>query len=91
MSSKININEQITIVERSTLSIDENELSSILIYPNPVKNRLIINSDVIVKTVTLFNTLGQNVLEVYPDNAHVSIDIQLWVSLYGYLYALTFL
>lgn len=48
----------------AALSLDENELFSFSIYPNPTKNQLTIQLDLSVQLqkVTIYNTLGQLVL-----------------------------
>ncbi|WP_430467907.1 FG-GAP-like repeat-containing protein [Winogradskyella ouciana] len=71
----IGANEQIHIVEGSALSINDNELSSMKIYPNPVKDRFMINSEVDIDKVLIFNVLGEEVLRIYSTELYENIDI----------------
>lgn len=71
----VGVNEQILIVEGSALSINDNELSSMKIYPNPVKDRFMINSEVDIDKVLIFNVLGEEVLRVYSTELYENIDI----------------
>lgn len=60
------INTTHTIVEDSTLSIEDETLSDVSIYPNPVKNKLTIktSADVINKIATVFDMNGKRVLNM---------------------------
>ncbi|MTE25347.1 FG-GAP-like repeat-containing protein [Winogradskyella ouciana] len=71
----VGANEQIYIIEGSALSINDNELSSMKIYPNPVKDRFMINSEADIDKVLLFNVLGEEVLRVYSTELYENIDI----------------
>ncbi|MBO6880137.1 FG-GAP-like repeat-containing protein [Winogradskyella sp.] len=71
----VGVNEQILIVEGSALSINDNELSSMKIYPNPVKDRFMINSEADIYKVLIFNVLGKEVLRVYSTELYENIDI----------------
>ncbi|WP_412561149.1 FG-GAP-like repeat-containing protein [Winogradskyella sp. MIT101101] len=71
----VGVNEQILIVEGSALSINDNELSSMKIYPNPVKDRFMINSEADIDKVLIFNVLGKEVLRVYSTELYENIDI----------------
>ncbi|WP_370003208.1 FG-GAP-like repeat-containing protein, partial [Winogradskyella sp.] len=68
-------NQQIHIVEGSTLSVNEHRIPSISIYPNPVRYSFTINSKVDINSVEIFNLFGQRVLSVYPNSMHSKINI----------------
>ena len=53
---------RIQIVAPSTLSIEENTLSSFNLYPNPVKNTLNIESQETISNVEVYDLLGKVVL-----------------------------
>jgi Secretion system C-terminal sorting domain len=42
--------------------------ANIKMYPNPVQNTLNINADTDIKSITIFNTLGQEVLSANPNS-----------------------
>lgn len=62
------------------LSISENELLTVLLAPNPVKNKFHIQSQTILKTVMLYNLLGQKILEQHFNDTQLSIDITTLTS-----------
>ena len=62
----------VKIDEQLISGINENQLSSVEVYPNPMNNMLFIkNSD--IQNVTIFNTIGQQVLSVENRN---EIDVE---------------
>jgi len=56
----------VKINESIYTSVDENNVASFEVYPNPMNNTLYINGD--VKDVTIFNAVGQQVL--FVENAN---------------------
>ncbi|MBO2522251.1 MAG: hypothetical protein CW336_00095 [Bacteroidetes bacterium] len=56
----------VKINESIYTSVDENNVASFEVYPNPMNNTLYINGD--VKDVTIFNAVGQQVLFVESRN-----------------------
>jgi len=60
---------------QTTLSVSNNTISEINIYPNPVKDKIqLISNNSKIKTFTVFNLLGQSVLkgDLVNNNAFVS-------------------
>lgn len=61
---------ELTCIEDLTLSIDLNQFRfEVSTYPNPVKDRLYINSNAMIKHIEIYSTIGQKVLETY--NSHI--------------------
>ena len=60
----------------SVLSTNElsNIIPSIRVFPNPTTSKWTIESSRVINTLTLFNLLGQKVLEQTANNTKVSID-----------------
>ena len=48
----------------SSLSVEDDLFSALVVGPNPVKDILNINSPVAIDDIKVFNQLGQNVLDV---------------------------
>ena len=63
-----------TVTVEETLGLDSNEINSVSIYPNPTASKWTIESSKIIKTLTLFNLLGQKVLEQTANEMEVNID-----------------
>jgi len=55
-------------VSYGTLSTEDNELSLINVYPNPVKNMVTIDTNLKIDNVSVFNQLGQNVMHIRGEN-----------------------
>jgi len=66
---------RLAITVTSSLGVDENKLLSITFNPNPVKDILHINSNEIIKTVSVYNVLGQLLFMQYQNNLEFSIDL----------------
>ena len=64
------------IVEDSSLSsIDgDNETLKVIMYPNPTASKWTIESSRVINNLTLFNLLGQKVLEQTAYEMKVTID-----------------
>lgn len=71
----VSINEEINILERSTLSITNNDLFELKVLPNPVNSLMQIRSQKTIRDVEILNILGQSVLNIYPDSRNFSIDV----------------
>lgn len=59
------------------LSLEENQIKTFTIYPNPVKNSLTINSKEVIDGISIVNQLGQNVLEIEKEhilNNQISLE-----------------
>ena len=63
----------VNVVE--TLSLNETQLNSIEIYPNPVSNILQIKSSNKIETIELYDYLGRKIIskEIFNQNATVNI------------------
>ena len=59
----------------NTLNIEENEKNSFIIYPNPVRSRLTINSKTIIESMKIINHLGQVVFSEKLNETSKSIDL----------------
>ncbi len=67
------VGHDITFTDNCTLSLNENNLFDLQVYPNPTKNILNITSNVEIKQIEVFNLLGQSVLKhTNQNNINVS-------------------
>ncbi|MCK7591908.1 T9SS type A sorting domain-containing protein [Subsaxibacter sp. CAU 1640] len=62
------------LVEDATLSVPEANLENISIYPNPVKDKLVIEANSITERIELYNMLGQLVMISHPIAARTDLD-----------------
>jgi len=67
--------EDYTLNVQPVLGIGEFTKSRLSFYPNPVKNMLNISNSVTIKTVTIFNVLGQEMLSKDVGSADAQIDL----------------
>lgn len=69
-------NQTYNIVEGTgtALSVNNNEINDIKVYPIPVKNRLMIKAKDLIKLVHLCNPLGQEVMRLEPNSLDADID-----------------
>ena len=65
---------------QSNSSTEINRLNEILIYPNPSKNLVNINSQKIINKLTITNALGEIVFEKYPDQSFLTIDVSSFTN-----------
>ncbi|MFD2823883.1 FG-GAP-like repeat-containing protein [Lacinutrix iliipiscaria] len=73
--SNVNSNETITIVEGSTLSLENNSFESFKYYPNPVQNKLTIKAQSRVEHISIFNSIGQKVNSLSPNLMMTEINV----------------
>jgi hypothetical protein len=66
-----------------TLSIDDNKIEGLSLFPTIVKQELNITSQKIVDAITIFNLLGQQVYSSKPNSTNSSVDVS---SLKGGIY-----
>ena len=66
------VTRTVNVVE--TLGLDSTVLNKVSVYPNPTASKWTIESSRIIKTLTLFNLLGQKVLEQTANELKVNID-----------------
>ena len=62
----------------TTLGLEDNSLSQVSIYPNPVKHNLVIKtpSGLNIDKIRLFNLLGQQIIEMAPNtNGNPEVDL----------------
>ncbi len=57
-----------------TNSINENININFNIYPNPVQNKIVISSDYELKTISIYNSVGEKILEQSPNKKEVTIN-----------------
>jgi hypothetical protein len=63
-----------TVNVEDTLALDSTEINSVSIYPNPTASKWTIESSRVINTLTLFNLLGQKVLDQTVNGTKVNID-----------------
>ncbi|MFT5964316.1 MAG: hypothetical protein ACI9L6_001051, partial [Flavobacterium sp.] len=63
-----------TVNVTEPLGIDSNEINIVSVYPNPTTSKWTIESAVVINSLTIFNLLGQKVLEQTANDRKVSID-----------------
>lgn len=66
--SNPSINEQITIVEGSSLSINTVDMASVKLFPNPVKDVINLTSKSAINDIEVFNILQQSVHKIKAIN-----------------------
>ncbi|MBO3117361.1 VCBS repeat-containing protein [Winogradskyella sp. DF17] len=72
----VSANQTLNIVEGSALSINESNLGQFFYYPNPVSDILTLNSALdTIKEVTIFNMLGQQVMQLQPNALTSKLDM----------------
>ena len=71
----INPNEQLDIIEGSTLSLTEQTDSRFKIYPNPAKDVIHINGSEAILQIAIINQLGQTVYRNRPQTLDTKVDI----------------
>ncbi|WP_411894831.1 FG-GAP-like repeat-containing protein [Winogradskyella sp. A2] len=79
----ISPNQNLKIVEGSSLSVNEFNTNKITLYPNPTSNILNIDSFKIIDKLEVFNLLGEKYKSVEPNSKDISLDIyQLGTGVY---------
>ncbi|WP_045474910.1 FG-GAP-like repeat-containing protein [Winogradskyella sp. PG-2] len=74
----VNANQLLNITEgSSTLSLSDNELNSLKVYPNPVSDMLYVKSINLIKKIILYNMLGQIILEYKVNLQEASINLKM--------------
>ena len=63
-----------TVTVTEVLGLESTEINSVSIYPNPTTSKWTIESSRGINTLTLFNLLGQKVLEQTVNDTKVNID-----------------
>jgi Secretion system C-terminal sorting domain len=63
------------VVSDMVLGVDEFDASAINTYPNPATDVFNINSQEVITNITVFNVLGQNVLQNTPETTDIALNI----------------
>ena len=63
------------VIVDTVLGANDFDTSSISTYPNPVTSKLNIQSEELITSVSIFNTLGQKVLNVAAGSLNLSVDM----------------
>jgi hypothetical protein len=71
----VSVNEEIFILERSTLSVSDNDLLDLKAFPNPTKSLINITSSTHIQNVEIISFLGQSVLKFNPNSQNFSINL----------------
>lgn len=62
-------------VTGTVLSLADNSFEGFSYYPNPSNNILNVNSKSNIENITIFNVLGQQLINVSPDNLSAQVDL----------------
>ena len=72
----VGANQKITIVEGSTLSLEEHaQQFALQYYPNPCKTKVTLNANTRIKAVEIFDELGRKIYRSEYDNSEVILDL----------------
>ena len=66
---------RLPVTVHTALGLPSNELLSLQFAPNPVKDVMKLDSNTILKSIAVYNLLGQKLYEQYFNDAHVLIDL----------------
>ncbi|MDC8005150.1 T9SS type A sorting domain-containing protein [Aureisphaera galaxeae] len=64
-------------IDCDLLSVDENNLSNIQTFPNPVDSKLNVQANDPVETITVYSILGQKLMDKAPDATSVEVDMSI--------------
>lgn len=65
------------VVEVSTVSVSENDIEGLMVYPNPAKDVLNISAEAMTR-VSIINTLGQTIYDQAVDSDQTVIDMSAY-------------
>ena len=68
------ISDNLYLYKGADLKTDSFKAASINMYPNPVKNTLNIEARSSIKNVSVYNVLGQKVIEKSPNSTSISLQ-----------------
>lgn len=74
-SNILGCNSQTEVQNQCLLVIENNKEQSFVIYPNPVKDILIISNTATISNVSVVNVMGQKILDKNFENTTVRIDL----------------
>ena len=60
----------------NNLAVDENESTNLVVYPNPAKDRLTIESEEIIRQCEIYDLTGQLVKTLENDSERMEISIE---------------
>ena len=60
----------------NNLAVDENESGSLVVYPNPAKDRLTIESEEIIRQCEIYDLTGQLVKTLENDSERMEISVE---------------
>lgn len=67
--------EDYTLIVDSSLSVKNREFNNFTFFPNPVKDQINLQAGTEIENITLFNLLGQKVMDVQPGRMNTQIDL----------------
>ncbi|MCY1379403.1 hypothetical protein D9M69_671190 [compost metagenome] len=65
---------------QNSLSTDDFSLANLVVYPNPVRDVLNVSFDKEIRTIAVFNTLGQQVMERQVNATEAVINVSSLTS-----------
>jgi hypothetical protein len=73
----VSVNQKLHIVESSTLSVSENELAdNVVVYPNPSKGEITVNTSLENYKINIYNVLGSNVFSKFDLVNNANLDLR---------------
>ncbi len=72
--------DNLYIYKGTPLSVSDNELLSVTMYPNPTSSRLNISAASTIKNAQIFNVLGKKVMSLDINKNSESIDVSKLAS-----------
>ena len=69
--------ERLAVTAHLVLATLQNTMANLQYYPNPVKNMLTLSNTNDITNVTVYNTLGQQVLQIKRNNSEVNTDLSV--------------
>ncbi|MFT5215171.1 MAG: hypothetical protein ACI83H_000278 [Glaciecola sp.] len=73
----VSANQKLHIVESSTLSVSENELAdNVVVYPNPSKGEITVNTSLENYKINIYNVLGSNVFFKFDLVNNANLDLR---------------
>ena len=67
--------QRLAVTAHLVLATLQNTMANLQCYPNPVKNILTLSNTSDITNVTVYNTLGQQVLQIKRNNSEVNTDL----------------
>jgi hypothetical protein len=61
----------------AALGVPENDITSLQFAPNPLKEYLTLHSSVVIKSISVYTILGQQVFEQNYNDTNISIDLSI--------------